>query len=538
MAGAQEVWFGPRGPDVHPGGASDWDGLFKPTPAWAALASKIQVFVITAGYVVQASDADLTAAATDLAARHIALALGMQSVDVLPSDACGHEEGYGPAAFSLQAAQKLNRLGIRLRYLALDEPLWFGHYEASNQGCKLPISELAKRVASNVKAYAQFFPDMVLGDIEPVPLITTFGDWQAAFGAFADRLRQDSGLPLSYLQTDVNWRVPSFPLGLHEVADFAHHRGLGLGIIYNGDGWDKDGAAWAADALHHADTVEAVEGIHPEQAVIETWDQQPSHVLPITADSTLGYVADKYRNPQPHLIARLTGHTVTGRLADKAGEPLQNASILLESHGAANDLPPAVQSASGVVPRDARFAIIGMRVNTECLCSGANDLLFGDLEYHENGHIVQTYKLVRELAPHASKGWNGAKVAIEHLEGHDYVHLVVSPDHTFGINSDMFAVTPEAKFLFQVPLSAVHGDGMFGTATLIWFDAARHGLERTNILVGPEDRLVGSCKTTFDGTFDCRLPDTREFSGGSEYDLKATFPGDAGHRQATLSLSK
>jgi hypothetical protein len=536
VAGAQEIWFGPRGPDVRPGGAADWNDLFKPTQAWAALASKIQVFVITAGYVVQVSDAELTAAAADLAARHIVLALGMQSVDIQPGDTCGHQEGYGPVGYSLKAAQKLSRLGIRLRYLALDEPLWFGHYEGSDQGCKLPIDALAKRVAANVKAYAQFFPDMVLGDIEPVPLITTYSDWQTAFVTFAEQLRRDTGLSLSFLQTDVDWRVPSFPRGLHTVADFAHRHGLRLGIIYNGDGLDKDGAAWAKDALHHADIVEAVEGIVPDQAAIETWDQQPTRVLPVTADSTLGYVADKYGNPRPHLVARFAGHAVTGRLTDAAGRPLQDVPILLERSGVAQNLPPDVQSATGVVPHDARFAILGVRVNTECLCSGANDLLVGDPSYRENGHVVQTYPLVRQLAPHALTGWAGAGVAIEHLGGQDFVHLVVTSDNTFGINSPAFAVTPDANFEFQVPLGAVHGDGMFGTATLIWLDAARHGFRRTNIHLGPAARLVAACKTTYDGTFDCRLPDGDAAAAAGNHDLRATFAGDAGYRQASVRL--
>ena len=52
----------------------------------------------------------------------------------------------------------------------------------------------------------------------------------------------------------------------------------------------------------------------------------------------------------------------------------------------------------GTVPSAARFAIIGMRVNSECLCGGLNDLMVGNLRYAESagGTVVQKYNLAEE----------------------------------------------------------------------------------------------------------------------------------------------
>ena len=532
----QEVWLGVRGPDVRPKGAVDWDKLFKPTPEWSAVAAKIQVFSITAGYVVQAPDEELKAVAADLTNRHIAIALGMQSVGIGPGDHCGHEEGYGVPAYTARAADKLHRLGVPLRYLALDEPVSFGHYDSGPQGCRFALPELARRVALNVHAYQQYFPDVIIGDIEPVPLLTTFPDWQPAFRSFAHELSLATGKSLTFLQTDVNWRLPSFYPSLRETAAFAHAQGLKFGVIYKGDGGDDSGPAWVAAAVRHFEWLETGQGLVPEQAIVETWEPHPTHVLPETSDGTLSHVIARYRLTRTKIAAVRAGAAVSGQLTDEHGAPIANAKVELRTLGVGPGRPPAVHSVSGTVPEKARFAIMGIRVNTECLCTGPNDLLVGNFRYAESdgGNVVQQYDLPQEAERHSGRIWNGIEMATAVIGGQPFAHLVVRPDQHFGFNSATFDVTSGARFDFQVPIGAVAGDGMFGDATIIWFDGPKHALGQTRIYLDRNGSAVGSAVTGGDGRFSIGKTGKSEAGGGG---LEIEFAGDAPRRGTLLRLS-
>jgi hypothetical protein len=531
----QEVWLAVRGPDVHPHGVADWNSLFKPSPEWAAVAAKIQIFSITAGYVVQAPDEDLRAAASDLASRHIALALGMQSVGIGSGDNCGHEEGYGEPGYTARAAEKLHRLGISLQYLALDEPVWFGHYETGPQGCRFAVPELARRVALNVRAYQRYFPDVTIGDIEPVPLLTTFPDWKPIFQSFAHEFALVTGRPLTFLQTDVSWRTPSFESALREISAFARQEGMKFGVIYNGDGGDDSGPAWVADAVRHFEWLETGGGVVPEQAIVASWDPQPTNVLPETSSGTLSHVVARYRLPRTVLTANQDGSAVSGGLTDESGLPVPRARVVLRTVGLDRFRAPVVHVASGTVPSAARFAIIGMRVNSECLCGGPNDLMVGDLRYAESagGTVVQKYNLAEEAKRRIGQVWNGIEMGVAVADGQSFAHLVVRPDQQFGFNSTTFSVTPGAHFDFQVPIGAVHGDGMYGTAVIIWLDNPHHGLMRTNIYVGREGSVAGSAVTGDDGHFRI-VGVSRELLGGGG--LEVEFDGDASRRGTELRL--
>ena len=238
---AQQIWLGPRSPGTAGGGAEDWSSLFQPAKPWSDVALHIQVFMVTAGYVMTAPDADLRAMGADLTARHIGLAIPIQSIALVAGEACGHEEGYGPPGDSARTAARLAALGVPLRYIRLDEPLWFGHYDPNPQSCHLPAAEFARRVGLNVREYLHYFPDLVLGTVETVPGASAAPDWAANFHAFQQALAADTGKRLMFMHSDVNWRLPHWAASLKSMAAFAHSQGLQFGVIYNADNQGHDG---------------------------------------------------------------------------------------------------------------------------------------------------------------------------------------------------------------------------------------------------------------------------------------------------------
>jgi hypothetical protein len=521
---AQQVWLGVRGPDVRPVGAADWNDLFKPTPEWSAVAAKVQVFAITAGYVLQTPAPQIKAALTDLANRHIKIVLGMQSVGIQPGDQCGHEEGYQDSEYSEKAAMKLRSLGIDLSNLALDEPVWFGHYDTGDQGCRFETAELAKRVAANVNAYAKYFPKITIGEVEPVPLITTFKDWRLVFETFSQEITHFTGKKLKYLQTDVNWRDPGFSEGLGNVAAFARSHNLKFGIIYNADGSDTTSEAWVAEAIHHFEIVESVNGILPDQVVFETWDQVPTHVLPETANDTLSHILYVHLLPQPSLKVSKEGNTIRGTLKDMADRPIEDASIVLKTSGLIPKQGVIERVLSGIVPQNVAYAIIGLRVNMECLCKASNDLLAGDLTFNEEGELPHYYGLVDEAKVHNGQFWNGIYIGIKNELGHPLAHIVVPLNQHFGFNSDIFSVTPGKAFTLRIPLASVDGHGMAGSATVIWFDKDRHGVRRSNLYLGFDESVVATTRSDKNGEFSIFVPpgaagplQTVEFGGDAHF---------------------
>ena len=116
------------------------------------------------GFYLITPDDQLQALAANAASHHIALSHGDGSITQRPGEACDHTEGYLiPVGRYPTILNKLPRLGIRLQFVRLDGPVWFGHYQA----CKLPLPELVARVADTLRPLYQAFPGLVVGDAIP-----------------------------------------------------------------------------------------------------------------------------------------------------------------------------------------------------------------------------------------------------------------------------------------------------------------------------------------------------------------------------------
>lgn len=471
----------------------------------------------------------------DLAARHIGLAIPIQSIARVPGEACGHEEGYGPTSDSARTAARLAALGLPLRYIRLDEPVWFGHYDQNPQGCRLPVAEIARRVALNMREYLQHFPELSVGTVETVPGASGEPDWAAQFHAFAQALAADIGKNLTFMHTDVNWRLPHWDTSLKSMANFAHSQGLQFGVIYNADIQDATDATWVASARQHFEEFESADGVIPEQAVMQTWDPHPARVLPIESATTLGGLVGQYILPRTRFEATRSAGGVHGRLVDAAGRPVVGAHIRVQAIGADPSRPLPVRTVSGSVPPNARFAILGMRVNTECVCDGANDLFVGDLTYRETagGNARQSYDMPAAAARLQAGAKGGAVIQSVAIGGQPAVHVVVRPHQKFGFNSPQFSVTPGAHFEYGAPLGAVGDTGLFGAVVIIWLDANQHGIARVDITL-PSDRTeVTTVTTGAGGQFVLPPQAVRAASGRS---LRLEFDGDGRERGAVAYI--
>jgi hypothetical protein len=519
----QEIWFGPRTPDYSVIGVKDWDLLFHPNPEWNQLTGQIQVFLAAAGFFLITPDDQLQAMAADLAKRHIGWAMETGSIAQRPNEDCDRREGYANPNVIPRVASKLTRLGIRLSLVRLDGPLWSGHY----QGCQLPVAEVATRVADTMRPLLDAFPDMAVGNVEAVGSLSQYPDWQANYVTFVHDVEPAMGRKMAFLHVDINWREPNWTTVIPASARLAHSLGEKFGVIYNSDGLAPSDEVWVAEAKRHFDELETRYGLIPDQAVFHTWDAHPTHVFPETSDASHSYLIAQYLLPRTHLIAHHSPTGVQGRLTQVSGQPVAGAPIAVDVVGDDPNTPPPIRTISGTVPPDARYAVLGLRVNTECFCSGTNDVMFGPLSYQETAGGSVHYEY-RQTAPPRVVDPDVAATPVL-VANQPLIRLKVAPSRTYAFNSAIFPVTPGAQFQFQVPIGSLNGTGMAGTVTVIWMDAQQHGYKRAYVTVGNDDTPIAAAVTDASGGFAVALPDSTHWR---ERPLLAQYAGSPTLRAA------
>src|SRR5262249_20344407 len=140
------IWFCPLDPVVRPevgyGGSPQYMQLFGADAPWAQAASRVNVFKIYPQWITQASDADLQAQFSGLQRRGIKLALEWGMLN--RSDTCGRGvEGFGGES-TLNTVRRIQRLGGDLRYIAMDEPIFFGTLYKGANACRWTVEEMAR----------------------------------------------------------------------------------------------------------------------------------------------------------------------------------------------------------------------------------------------------------------------------------------------------------------------------------------------------------------------------------------------------------
>lgn len=63
--------------------------------------------------------------------------------------------------------EKLTKIGD-LKYIMMDEPLLIGHLLKAPGTCNFPLTDLANNAATNLKKFRRIFPNVLIGDIEPI----------------------------------------------------------------------------------------------------------------------------------------------------------------------------------------------------------------------------------------------------------------------------------------------------------------------------------------------------------------------------------
>jgi len=526
------IWFDALAPDHGVRGVLDWDSLFHANPAWDQVAGEIQVYTLSPGYVLFATDNNLKALAENLRTHHIALAMPIQSIAIMPGEACGHEEGYEQPALAARAAEKLHRLGITPQFLTLDGPLWTGHFTSGAQGCHLAIPELVRRIKLVVGEFQRFFPNVRFGEADGPVGILTMPSWREDFEQYYRLFRSVIGRPIEYEFMDVNWPIPSWPSDLKTLAEFYRSQGVKFGVIYGGGYRATDDVHWVSGMIQNIDMFETVEGIVPDNVDFESWTSQPSHVLPQDSDASLSHLLAHYLLPRTKLLVARAGRVIQGQLIDEQGHPVAGAPVRVTELGDDPRQAPPIRVITGTVPQHAQFGMMVLRVNMDCWCSGPNNVMVGPFTYRESGdEDTHVYSFLNDAEKR--KGPRPDHVVPEPVSigGKEFVRFTVPAGQPFGFNSRPFPVTPGATFVVTAPIASLDGQGMFGSAAVIWTGTGSLG--RPHVLVPADVTPLGTATTDAQGHFSFAIPAP---AGGPGIRLRVMFNGTATLRGAGADL--
>jgi hypothetical protein len=505
-------------------GSTDFAALFASDAPWQRVAGRTHVFKLYGewiGYV--ATDTELRRAVAGLKARGIEIAIEVGPL--IASTSCGNlVEGFdGGAPEALRLVRRVVAAGGTVRYLAMDEPLFYGSIYTGPNACRWSMAKVAAETARFVRAMKAAYPSIVIGDIEPLgeePAdAATYEAWMAAF-------RSAVGAPLPFFHLDLDYASGNWMAGSLRLQAYARGRGVRFGMIYNSALAASD-AEWLTAAQSHILTHE-LDGVGPpDDAIFQSWTDHPDRVLPEAGPNTFTHLIADYARTRT--ILSLAGAAsggipgLGGTLRTLGGQGIAVATVDLEA--TPRDGPYQILQFTGRVPVDAARAVIGVRVNQEGAGPGTANLTFYEFGYAEGSGA--------NLVPlphfeHGLNGWgpwgDGSLTAPPSDRGSGLMlRAVATPAQELGFNAEGFAVSPGSEY--RLWLAGRFPAASVGSAyvTPIFLTAADVEVRRDIHPLAPAIILAGTTTTDGAGRFSI----TSSGLEAGRYRLRATYPGDA-----------
>lgn len=311
-AASPEIWLGPE--ELPPPGASAADlmDMFKPEAPWKNAAAHTRVFMLQGAFAARATQAQMNTVISDLNRRGIAIAVavGVMNVAHDPPSGCGglgNVEGYGTTQQAAKITRVIKAAGGEIKYLVMDEPLYFGHYytqaPGKGAGCHSSIQQIVQLIKPTLAVYIQAFPNLAVGEVEPTFFIDGQADWRGDFSSWADAYRAAMGRPLAFIHLDIEWPLHNGVQDALEVyrasQDLQRRSVLGqIGLIYNGSRQDKSDQAWTQAARDHLLLMEGQNRLRPDQVIFQSWTPNPTHAMPESDPNALTSLVDFYFSKQ------------------------------------------------------------------------------------------------------------------------------------------------------------------------------------------------------------------------------------------------
>jgi hypothetical protein len=266
--------------------------LFTPDAAWSRAAGYLQVFKLYGGWVARPpSEAQLRQAIDAIRQRGLALAVEVGPLN--PTDKCGlYVEGFAGEE-GVETVRRIKRLGGTLDLIAFDEPYYYGHFYEGEQACRWSAEKIAQDMALFIQRVRYEFPNLIIGDIEPLA-----GPADAnAYNAWLSTFRRVNGYDLAFLHLDIDWSDTRWPDKVKAIEDYGRQIGVPIGTIFNGNFQDQTDESWLSIAGERIQRYNATGG-QLDHIIFQSWHDRPDQALPETEPYTYtGFIRTYFENP-------------------------------------------------------------------------------------------------------------------------------------------------------------------------------------------------------------------------------------------------
>ncbi len=494
------TWFAPIGATTaipQAQGATDYFDLFSPTAPWSTAATHVTVFKMYAA-MLDLDDATLRNMFADLKRRHIAFAIEWGPLD--EPNRCGIGEGFD-GTLGLHYAQRIQTLGGSLQYIAFDEPYDGAALYVGTNACHWTPLQTAQNAAKNLAQLQSVFPDVVAGDIEVLPNGAALDTWLEGYEQWVDAWQAVTGKPLAFFHFDVDWSNDWKPAAAALTRALAA-RNIPVGHIYNGDDGASD-AAWIALGEQHMTDFETHAALIPDEAIFQSWEPYPKHLLPETDPTSFTYLINRYFRERTTLMLSSTAAAGQGTLTATSG-PLAVAAVALTDGPLSGTGQPSAYTQSGSVPAGAQYIVFGARVALENCSAVALPAEFYLTDFTlDAGAAGQVHAdFTNQLS-----GWGiWGDPSIGQVEGTS-LHVQVTPGETMGLNSGSLPLMAAgAAYTLTVNATIPAGSRGDGCTIAVFQDASFKELGRAVIQIVPRPIALGSPQTDTNGAFAFALP--------------------------------
>lgn len=258
---AQNVWFAPNKADFLGGAARN--------AKWNDDARGLSVFKYYCDAVLRADPDVIKAHITSL--RQVGAKIGLECALLSASGYNG--EGFALPNKALMAINKITSLGGRVSYLVMDEPLYYAHYKSTGKRyIGWSIEDVCKNLALSLNSIRQHYPNMAIGDIEPVQRVT-LEDLQAFFRCY----QRVMGEKLDFFHSDVMWHESDAIPTLRAVEGMVVSNGVRYGVIFNSSDYNAENDAWIDSSKINFDRYFSSGG-SASDVIFQSWNKEPTNI--------------------------------------------------------------------------------------------------------------------------------------------------------------------------------------------------------------------------------------------------------------------
>ncbi len=288
-------FFAPLPPDVTglERGAVDFMDLFEPGSDWDEAAGHLQVFKFYGGWVAREVSAFQLGQVIQ-AIRQRGLGLAVEVGPLNFSDACGSSVESFAGVEGIETLRQIKAAGGDLNFITFDEPYFYGHFYDGPNACNWTAEKIARDVGDFIAQARLIYPDVVIGDIEPM---TGPAD-PAAYAGWLETFKAINGYDLAFLHMDIDWADTSWPEKMLSIKAYGQEHGIPIGLIYTGNPQDQTNQAWLSIAGERVKRYELDNGGLADHIIFQSWNDKPDHALPESDPYTFTgfirtYFADK-----------------------------------------------------------------------------------------------------------------------------------------------------------------------------------------------------------------------------------------------------